>query len=95
MNSPNYGNKYLNENPSNKQGSITEYLEKKDRIKNAMNALKHEVAEELGYNHIKIPYNGDATSREIGMYAGPVGGVVVKDLIAQGEAALLEKYGKK
>ncbi len=77
-----------------REGNISEYLQKRNHLKHAMNQLKYEVAEEMGYDQFKLPKNGsDTSSREIGLYAGPVGGVIVKELIAQGEKALMDKYG--
>ncbi len=70
-----------------------EILDKKVRLKKAMNKLKEEAASEMG---AQFPMRGnDMTSGEIGAYAGPVGGVIVKNLIAQGEKALMEKQQKK
>jgi hypothetical protein len=50
--------------------------------KNALNNMKHEIANELGIN-LKQGYNGDLTSKQ----AGTVGGEMVKRLINQAKGS--------
>ncbi len=73
-------------------GDISEYLQKKIQIKKNMDNLKKEIAGELGYNNVKILNGGDLSSKTIGVYAGPVGGFMVKDLVKRGEETLISKY---
>lgn len=94
MDIPNYGDKQKNPSQVNQRPTIMDELEKRERIRNVLNQMKYEIASEMGYDHIKIPGGGDFPSRDIGVFAGPVGGVIVKDLITAGEKALLEKYRK-
>lgn len=47
-----------------------------NQVKQALNNMKYEVANELGIN-LKQGYNGDLTSRE----AGYIGGYMVKKLV--------------
>lgn len=59
--------------------------------KSALNQMKHEIANELGMDQVKIPVNsGDATSREYGFYGGIVGGEMTKRLVEIGERQLLK-----
>ncbi len=51
--------------------------------KNALNNMKHEIANELGIN-LKQGYNGDLTSRQ----AGYIGGYMVKRMIEQQEQSM-------
>ncbi|MDF2698718.1 MAG: Small, acid-soluble spore protein alpha/beta type [Haloplasmataceae bacterium] len=86
----------MNLNNNEQYQDIKEYLKQKENIKKAMSNLKNEVASEMRYDQISLPYgDGDTTSRQIGINAGPVGGVIVKDLIALGEQKLVEKYKNK
>lgn len=54
--------------------------------KNAMNAMKHEIAGELGIN-LKQGYNGDLTARQ----AGYIGGYMVKRMIDQQKQSMSGK----
>lgn len=77
------------------QNNVKDYLEQQKRIKEGMQILKNKATIELGTDQVPTPFgDSDNTSRSIGIQAGPVGGVIVKDLIAQGEQALMQKYGK-
>lgn len=75
-------------------GNISEYLQKKDQIKKGMDNLKQEIASELGYDNVNIPNGKNLSSRVIGVYAGPVGGFMVQDLIKRGEEVLISQYQK-
>ncbi|MDR1263669.1 MAG: alpha/beta-type small acid-soluble spore protein [Oscillospiraceae bacterium] len=51
--------------------------------RDALNNMKHEIANELGIN-LKQGYNGDLSSRQ----AGYIGGYMVKRLIEQAERSI-------
>lgn len=68
-------------------------LEKKEQIKKAMDQLKMESAEELGIALEKTP-DDNATAREIGSFAGPVGGQMVKKMVAEAQKMLAEQNSK-
>jgi Small, acid-soluble spore proteins, alpha/beta type len=63
-----------------------EYLKQK-AIKKELEKLKYETASELGIDLNSVPT--DTTSRNIGTFAGPVGGGMVKSLVAQAQEQLV------
>jgi hypothetical protein len=66
-------------------------LKEKQNIKQAMDQLKMETAQELGLGDVKIHNGGNLASNEIGKVTGKVGGTVVKKLIAMGEEELIKQ----
>jgi len=67
----------MNNNSGNSNGNRSNW---NNQVKNKMDNMKYEVANELGVN-LKQGYNGDLTSRE----AGYVGGYMVKKMIEEVE----------
>lgn len=67
-----------------------ETLEKKQRIKQAMEQLKYETAEELGIAIDDAPT--DVSPIEVGTFAGPVGGRMVSKLIQLAQQQLVQNY---
>lgn len=61
-------------------------LKRPIKLQRANNSIKNQVASDMYYNE---------QSKEIGLFSGQLGGVIVKDLIAKGEKALMEEKNKK
>lgn len=57
----------------------------------ALNQMKHEIASELGIESTINNLNGNINSRNIGTYAGKVGGQMTKKLIEIAEKGLIDK----
>jgi hypothetical protein len=66
---------------------------KRQAIKNELEKLKYETASELGIDIDSAP--SDSTSRHIGTFAGPVGGGMVKKLVAQAQEQLMKNQLNK
>jgi hypothetical protein len=64
----------------------------KDKLKTTLNkatqknSIKNQVASDMAINE---------QSQELGIFSGQLGGVIVKDLIEEGEKKLMEEDGNK